>query len=221
VRLVEIEEVDLNTCGGTHVANLAEIGCVKLLGVEPLRGGSRWHWVAGGRVRRRLAAHERRNARLRSLLDGGDDDLLELAARTLAQAAELRRGLERAEERLAELEAAELAAAADGPRAAAEAHIPAADSAFLQQVARHFAARRPEGLLLLTGGSGERGCFAVVAGVESRVDLPQLGAAVAALLAGRGGGRAPVFQGRAESFERRDEAVRRLREAASADGPDA
>ncbi len=34
IRLIEIEGIDLQPCGGTHVANVAEIGPVKLLKVE-------------------------------------------------------------------------------------------------------------------------------------------------------------------------------------------
>lgn len=41
VRLVEIAGIDLNTCGGTHLASTAEIECVKLLRSEPMRGGVR------------------------------------------------------------------------------------------------------------------------------------------------------------------------------------
>ena len=41
IRLVEIEGVDLNTCGGTHLRSTAEIEAVKLLRAEPLRGGCR------------------------------------------------------------------------------------------------------------------------------------------------------------------------------------
>ncbi len=47
VRLVEIEGVDLNTCGGTHLASTAEIEALHLLASEPMRGGTRLHFAAG------------------------------------------------------------------------------------------------------------------------------------------------------------------------------
>jgi misacylated tRNA(Ala) deacylase len=34
VRLVEIEGLDLQPCGGTHVARLSEIGCIEVTGIE-------------------------------------------------------------------------------------------------------------------------------------------------------------------------------------------
>ncbi|MBK9966059.1 MAG: alanyl-tRNA editing protein [Holophagales bacterium] len=68
VRLVEIEGIDLNTCGGTHLRATSEIEALKLLGTEKLRGGTRLFFVAGGRIRRRLGGHEERSGRLRVLL---------------------------------------------------------------------------------------------------------------------------------------------------------
>ena len=78
IRLVEIDGLDLNTCGGTHLRSTAEIGALALRGAETMRGGTRVFFAAGDRVRRRLAEHEGRNLRLRSLLDAADDDLPEL-----------------------------------------------------------------------------------------------------------------------------------------------
>ncbi len=97
VRLVEIAGVDLNTCGGTHVRSTAEIEALKLIAGEPMRGGTRLTFVAGGRVRERLGAHEARNTRLRTLFGAPDDDLAAVAEAKLEQlqASEKRaRGLE-------------------------------------------------------------------------------------------------------------------------------
>ena len=65
VRLVEIAGLDLNTCGGTHVKSTGEIETLKLLDTEALRGGTRLTWIAGSRVRRRLAACAARRRRTR------------------------------------------------------------------------------------------------------------------------------------------------------------
>lgn len=50
VRIVEIPDVDLNACSGTHPAHTAEIGIVKLLHTETIRGSRRIHFVAGNRA---------------------------------------------------------------------------------------------------------------------------------------------------------------------------
>jgi len=110
VRLVEIEGIDLNTCGGTHVGSTAEIEALALLGTEGVRGGTRLFWVAGGRLRLLLEAHHRRNARLRELLGTSDDELVDRLAAKLDQLREAERALRGMEEELAVASAAALAA---------------------------------------------------------------------------------------------------------------
>ena len=196
VRLVEIEGLDLNTCGGTHLDSTAEIECVKLLGGEPMRGGTRLYWVAGGRVRARLGAHEARSAALRRTLEGGDDDLVALAGARRDQLHESERARRRLLERLADAEAARLLAAA-GASGFVEAHLDDADGAFVQRIASAFAARRGAAILLLTAGAGGAALFALAAQESAPVDVKALGARVAAALGGRGGGSGRVYQGKA------------------------
>src|SRR5664280_1407985 len=85
VRLVGIAGTDLNTCGGTHVRSTAEIEVIKLLGAEPMRGGTRLTFVAGGRVRARLGTHEALNARLRAALGAPDEEIAAVAEAKLEQ----------------------------------------------------------------------------------------------------------------------------------------
>ena len=206
VRLVEIAGVDRNTCGGTHVRSTAELESLKLLGTERLRGGTRLFFVAGGRVRRRLGASEERNARLRTLLGAPDAALAEATAAKLAQLGEAQKALKGAEEELAEAKAEALAAAGG----VADAHLEGRDLAFLGRVAKRFTELPTAGLAFLTGGREGVGVFVLAAGGTSTADVRPLGAAVAELLAGRGGGSGKLFQGKA-SLLRRDEALALLR----------
>jgi Ser-tRNA(Ala) deacylase AlaX len=210
VRLVEIAGLDLNTCGGTHLASTAEIECVALLGSEPMRGGTRLYWVAGGRVRARLAAHEARNAALRRALEGSDEELVELATAKASRLRDSERQRRHLMERLADAEAGRLAAAAatDG---FVEAHFDDADGAFLQRVARAFAAQPGVAVLLLTAASGDAAAFALAAQESATVDLAALGTRVAAALGGRGGGSGRVYQGKAGDLAGRSALVGELR----------
>jgi len=212
VRLVEIAGIDLNTCGGTHLASTAEIECVKLLGSEPMRGGVRLYWVAGGRVRARLAAHEARNEALRRALEAGDDDLAAVAAAKVAALHDSERARRRLAERLAEAEAARLLAAAGGRRFV-EGHLDDADGAFVQRVASAFAAGPGAAVALITAESGGAAFFALAAQDAALVDLKTLGARAAAALAGRGGGSGRMFQGKAGSLSGRAALVDDLRAA--------
>ncbi len=210
VRLVDIEGLDLNTCGGTHCRSTAEIGLLCLLGTEPMRGGTRVFFVAGDRVRRRMAAHEDRNLRLRSLLDTGDEELPEVVTLRLQREKELARTARLLAEELADHAAESLAS---DPSDAVQSHWRDRDMAFLQRVARTLAEAAPQKRALLTSESSDTSIFIVVAGVSSGVQLDETGPRIADVLGGRGGGRDTIYQGKVESLANRDEALKILTDA--------
>ncbi|HJW73091.1 MAG TPA: alanyl-tRNA editing protein [Geothrix sp.] len=204
IRLVEITGVDLNTCGGTHLHHTGEIEAMKLLGTESIRGGTRLFYVAGGRLRRRLGAHELRNATLRALLGAPDEDLVPALQTKLDQLLALDRRSRKLEEELADYQAAALAAR---PGGLLEAHLEGRDMAFLQKLARGVLAVDPAKALFLTTESGGQGLFLLSAGEASSLDVPLVGKAVAAILGAKGGGAGKSFQGKAPSLAARPEAL--------------
>lgn len=210
LRLVGIEGVDLCTCGGTHLRSTAEIEALQLLGTEPMRGGTRLFWVAGGRARQRLADHEARAAALRATLTVGDGDVVDAVAGLARQLREERGRARRLEEKLAQEVAARLA----GGDGAQQVHVDGADAGFLELLAHRFREAAPGGRLLATASSEAGHFFALALGADAGVDSRSLGARVAAVLDGRGGGPPGIFKGRAGSLARRDEALAMLADAA-------
>lgn len=209
IRLVEIAGVDLNTCGGTHLGSTAELEALKLLGTEPMRGGTRLFYAAGGRLRRLIGAHEERNLRLRQLLSTSDDELVTIIGARLDQLKDTQNAVRRLEEELAEAAATTLAARSDR---VLTAHWPQRDMSFLQRVARELDRLAPDRVVLLTAGEGDQGAFVVAAGEQAGTDVPALGRKVAEVLGGRGGGTGRLFQGKATHLSRRDEALKVLQD---------
>jgi alanyl-tRNA synthetase len=208
IRLVEIEGIDLNTCGGTHLRSTGEIEAVKLLRSERLRGGCRVHWVAGRRLRRRLAELEARTAELRGVFDSDDRGLVEIAGLKLEQLGATRRRVHHLESLLAQARVDVLVTSAEP---VISAHFDDAEGGLLQQIGRALLQRAPAKACLLTA-SGEKGCFfLVVTGDESSLDAGRLGPRIAELLDGRGGGSGALFQGKVASLEKRNEALALLR----------
>ena len=204
VRLVEIDGIDLNTCGGTHLSSTAELEGLKLLGTESVRAGARLFYVAGVRLRRLHAAHHARNAELRSLFGASDDELVAAAAAKLEQLRESQRTLRSIEDDLATECAAGLAQRVEPVLIS---HWPGRDLSFLQRVAREVSRLAPDRVVLLTAGEGESGAFLIGAGEASRCDVPEVGPQVAEVLGGGGGGSGRFFQGRATALSRLEEAA--------------
>ncbi len=211
VRLVEIEGVDLNTCGGTHCRSTAELEALKLLGTESMRGGTRLFYAAGARLRRLHEAHHRRNARLREMLGTSDDELVARLGAKLEQLKHAERAVRDVEEELAIASAEALAARRERVLVA---HWARHDLAFLQRVAREAGRLAPDRVVFLTSGETEQGTFLLAAGEATTLDVPAVGRRVAELLGGRGGGSGHVFQGKASRLSRRTDAAKLLESTA-------
>lgn len=68
VRVITIHGVESNMCCGTHVTNLAQLQCVKLLNVEKFKNRQFLHFLIGNRVLKRLQACFERECELTTIL---------------------------------------------------------------------------------------------------------------------------------------------------------
>lgn len=202
IRLVGIGDLDLNTCGGTHLESTAELEALCLLGTEPIRGGTRLFFAAGGRIRRRMAEHEARALAFRTLLGAPDAELVPALEAKLNQLQATQRQIRHLEEDLVEALAAALR---EDPAPLLDRHFEGRELGFLQGLARALAPRR----VMFTATAAGQHAF-LIAGAPDW-DLKALGAQVAALLEGRGGGARGSYQGKAGSLLRRAEAAALLR----------
>ncbi len=69
LRIVEIAGTDYSACGGTHVKNTAEIGLIKIIGVEKIRGHARVKALIGQRAFDYLEELHQTNLLLREKLN--------------------------------------------------------------------------------------------------------------------------------------------------------
>ena len=206
VRLIEIEGVDATTCGGTHVHSTAEVEALHLLRTEKVRGSMRLHWIAGGRVRARLRADQALLGELRQLLETGDEELIQVAQLKLERLKSAQRSQRVWAARFAEAAAEVLSVRTER---FIDAHYEDADGGFLRGIAQRLESDGHSQLALLTASHDKGNAFVLVA--SEAVDLQRAGAITAELLQGRGGGSGRIFQGRAETLDRRPELVKRLR----------
>lgn len=210
VRVVEIEGIDANTCGGTHVANLAELQAVALTGIESTRERIRLSYLAGGRVLRRLDGCLQREEALNGILSCGYDEHVSAVERTVEEAKETTNRVTRYQRELAEHLVADLAGR-EGP--VVELHRRETDFQFLNDIARGVLEAAPERIVLLTGAEplhADEGVF-LIAGPEEWIDTHA--EEVAEIVDGRGGGPPGIYQGRASRLDRRDAALEYIESA--------
>lgn len=68
IRVINIHGVDTNLCCGTHVTNLAQLQCVKLLNLEKTPKRQFLHFLVGDRVLQRLQESFERECQLNTIL---------------------------------------------------------------------------------------------------------------------------------------------------------
>ena len=207
VRVVEIVDVDTNTCCGTHVNNTGHLQAVKLLRLERSKTGTKVFFVAGERVLSSLGVAFGRQSDIAKVLGVGQ----EMVVGRVEDLSDKLRALEK-QVSLLQAEVVELAATSLMDKVAigqkvVSYHRESADSGFIKGLAT--AMDKSGALLLTTVGSGEAagsgaGVF-MLSGPDELVNATS--GAVAAALDGRGGGKGGRFQGKCKSIGGRGDAV--------------
>ena len=169
-----------------------------IVGTESMHGGTRLHWVAGRRVRRRMAAREALLAGLRGLTGAGDAELGDTIALKLEQLREARAEAARLRERLGRI-VAESLADREGPVVTARLE----EAEILTAVASALAGSAGRKAFLLAAPDGSV-ALALAAGAPG--DAAALGRIAGAVLDARGGGRDRLYRGRAQRLDRLEEA---------------
>jgi alanyl-tRNA synthetase len=118
IRIVEIPDWDVSACGGTHTRRTGEVGTIKIVGWEKVRGNLRLEFLCGGRALRDHAW------RVEALVEGArrrtlkDRDLIAALERAADERNELRKRLDLLTERMLAADARERVG--DPPRGVAE-----------------------------------------------------------------------------------------------------
>ncbi|KAA8783023.1 alanyl-tRNA editing protein [Paenibacillus amylolyticus] len=82
IRIVEIEGVEYNACGGTHVAATGEIGIIKLLKTEKIKSSTRIYFKCGTRALNEFTAIQQVLNGITTKLKTSRDELLERIEKT-------------------------------------------------------------------------------------------------------------------------------------------
>jgi alanyl-tRNA synthetase len=196
LRVIEIDGLDANACGGTHVAQTGEIGLIKVLKLERSGQETRVEFRCGMRA---LHDYRLKNAvanRLATDLTVGVWEIEQAVARLRTELKDAHSAQKIAQTRLMEAEADDLLAAAslfDGVRVV-RAVFDSRDVAELRALAGRLAG--VASTVILLGTSGEKAQLILARSQDLSYDMSvALKNALAVLGSERGGGRPEFAQG--------------------------
>ena len=196
LRLIEVRDFDLSACGGTHVTQTGQIGCILLRKMEKVRQGWRVEFVAG----QRAVATARRDfitlTETAGLFSAHIYDVAQQARKALEEVRNLRKHLEQSQEELASAQADVLLGGTpeSNGRKVVMQTFPEGELNFLKLLAQKLTRLAPNVVVLLATKSPQPALvFAQSAGQP--FDMGARMKETLSKLGGRGGGSKDLAQG--------------------------
>lgn len=195
VRIVEIEGFDSSTCCGTHVRSTGEIGIIKILGLEKIKGNARVEFMCGGRAAKDYAG---KHVLLGVLASGFSTDWREMpriVEKLTEENKELRKKSEELGHELAGFRAAEFSkpTSAAGGFDVVQRIFSTGDAVSLRETATQIRAMGKK--IVLFGLSGPSPALIFACSVEVPLNMGEIMRASAAVIGARGGGGKDFAQG--------------------------
>lgn len=195
LRLIEIEQFDITACGGTHVAHTGEVGMIKIIKQERMRGQVRIVFCCGQRA---LADYRLKNGVVTDLTTHLTTGLTDLPATVT----KLQEDLKQVSRTLKKQEATLLAAVATQLLASAEqigtmtliVHVFNEENpGYLRGLSAHLT--QQPGVVALLGLAGAKSHLLFSRAQDAPGEMNQLLQTALQALGGRGGGTAVTAQG--------------------------
>jgi alanyl-tRNA synthetase len=114
LRVVEVAGFDYSACGGTHCRRTGEVGLIKVLGYEKIRGNVRFDFLCGARAVTDYRIKDRGIRRIAGLFSCAPRDAAAQVEKLAADLKGLRKRSRRLEERLAAFDAQDIIRGASG-----------------------------------------------------------------------------------------------------------
>ena len=207
IRVVDVEDFDVEGCGGTHALHTGEVGLIKVLRSRRIQDGVvRLEIVAGDAALDRFREGERTLQVTSEILRTKPDELPQAAERLVAREKELSQQAERTERRLLAQEVEELLAdsvAVKGIRLVVHERVGSARD--LVALARELL--RGPGVVGILGARIESASILIGRSQDVSLDAGKAIAASAKILGGSGGGKADLAQGGGPRTDRLAEAL--------------
>lgn len=211
LRLVDIRDFDLSACGGTHVQNTGQIGCILLRKTERVRQGWRVEFVCGQRAVATARHDYTTLGEAAGLFSSHIWDVPQQARKSLEELRSANKASEHLLEELAELHAARLLSEttpANGRKVIGRVYRDR-DLAFIRLMAQKLT-RLELNVVALLGAASEQASLVFAQSKGMPFDMGALLRETLAKVGGRGGGSKDMAQGGAPKVEGLEAAIEEL-----------
>lgn len=191
IRLVEIDGVDLNACGGTHPKNTADIGLLKIISTEKAKSGMRVYFLCGDRALQHFNFLMETTDKLVVQLNAPAAELVGAAKALLADKASADKTIKNLQEQVLNLEAETMLP----DNGIVEKLFRGRAIKELQQLARLVIGKNPSATVLFISSSEGDMRFVCAKGEQAPGDMREVLQQLLALTEGKGGGNAQFAQG--------------------------
>ncbi|ADK80013.1 alanyl-tRNA editing protein [Sediminispirochaeta smaragdinae] len=193
IRIVRLGNYDAVACGGVHCSKTGEVLLIRRCGVERIRGHMRIQWKAGGRAFRDYGEKMELVTRLCELNSVKSDELEERSRQLIAEQQRLKVTIESLRREQAAAEARNLSEQAAKASFLSRTFV-GQEKDFLRNVADALTGEKP--LLVALTNKTENGVQWLVAALGG-LDFPfnELRKELLSAIDGKGGGKAPMWQG--------------------------
>ena len=218
VRVLRLGDFSMELCGGTHVHRAGDIGLFKIVGESGVAAGvRRIEALTGQGALEYIEQNETLLKELTTLLRGSREDIADKVREQLERARQMEREIRTLQDRIASGKGKDLADSAvdiQGVKVVAT-KVDGADAGALRNAVDQLKQRLKSAVVVLATVQ-DAAKVLLVAGVTpdqtSRIQAGELAGAVAALVGGRGGGRADFAQAGGSKPEALDAALESVQE---------
>jgi alanyl-tRNA synthetase len=207
LRLIDIQDFDLNACGGTHVRSTGQIGCILVRKIEKVKQGVRLEFVCGLRAVA-TARHDFESlTEAAALFSTHIWDVPQQVRKSQDEIKSAQKAQHKLLEEVAELQAERLAQAATGQngQGVVAQYFADRDLGFIKMLAQKLTKHQNVVALLACGGAQPSLVFAQTPGMLH--DMGALMKQTVQALGTRGGGNRDMAQGGAPDGDRAESAL--------------
>jgi alanyl-tRNA synthetase len=219
IRIIEIPKVDCVACGGLHLKTTGEIGLIKYIRQEKIRGHVRTFWKIGGRA---VTDYREKTIIVNELCrhhSAQQNEILDKTEAAVQIAADLNFEYGKLQREYAELLIEKLTA--DAKRTSKGAMLILStvenkDRRFIENLMKQFAARPEPLIALIFNKTGDKLTWAAACSVadcekDEIFDFNTFRKVYLPIIDGKGGGKPPIWQGVAQKPEGIQEMIEKLK----------